>query len=289
MSARSGDPEPGYIMRPPTLAHETSSPGTLGQHTTGAASLKFTKNRQRTKKCARWVMYTGYLLMILDALGVILIFLELFGRGQHHRMVKRRRERNPGGQVHHQRAFRDDEIFSFGQQVGIDIFKLLHAAALFAQGWFMVRATKIVIRQISTQEVNPSAQIEKHSEKVSKLFKAVVMLIVGGLLIKAAANLYAFIVVDNFFADKFKDDYKDWKADTKLQYMDPNKLKIEKARWERMDEIEGWWSIFGPTAMMIDLALTACCCSCVLFCFNSYKKGLTDFEESPNNPSFSNF
>lgn len=124
---------------------------------------------------------------------------------------------------------------------------------------------------------------------MGKLFKAVVMLVVAGLLVKAVANLYAFIVVDGFFADKFKDDYKQWKADTKLRYTDPDKLDIEKERWERMDEIEGWWSIFGPTAMMIDLAATACCCSCVLLCFNQYKRGLLEFEESPNNPSFSNF
>lgn len=56
-----------------------------------------------------------------------------------------------------------------------------------------------------------------------------------------------------------------------------------------MDEIEGWWSIFGPTAMMIDLLLTACCCSCVLYCFSSFKKGLIEFEESPANPSFTNY
>ena len=113
------------------------------------------------------------------------------------------------------------------------------------------------------------------------------MLIVAGLLIKAVANLYAFVVVDNFFEDQFKDVYKQWKNDAKLQYSDPAKLKIEKANWERMDEIEGWWSIFGPTAMMIDLALTACCCSCILFCFHSFKKGLQEFEDSPSNPSFS--
>lgn len=88
----------------------------------------------------------------------------------------------------------------------------------------MVRATKIVIRQISTQEINPRVQMEKYAEKVSKSFRTIVMLIVVGLLIKAVANLYAFIVVDKFFANQFKDDYKDWKADTKLQYMDPSKL-----------------------------------------------------------------
>jgi len=112
------------------------------------------------------------------------------------------------------------------------------------------------------------------------------MLIIAGLLIKAVANLYAFVVVDNFFEDRFKDDYKEWKNDARLQYMKPNELKIEKERWEKMDEIEGWWSIFGPTAMMIDLALTACCCSCVVLCFNNYKNGLIEFEDSPHNPSF---
>lgn len=153
----------------------------------------------------------------------------------------------------------------------------------------MVRATKVVIRQIKIQERNPRVEIQKYADKVTSAFKAVIMLVVCGLLIKAVANLYAFVVVDNFFEEQFKDDYKEWKNDARLQYMNPKQLKVEKERWEKMDEIEGWWSIFGPTAMMIDLALTACCCSCVLYCFNSFKKGLIEFEESPNNPSFSNY
>lgn len=258
----------------------------------GASSLRFTKNRKRTKKCARVVMYMGYLLIVLDALGVFFVLLELFGPGQHHRAVNRRRQRqnmidNQGDGAKHQKEFRDDEVFSLGQKIGIDLIKLLHAAALFGQGWLMVRATKAVIRQIRIQERNPRVEIQKYSEQVSRMFKAVIMLVVAGLLIKAVANLYAFVVVDNFFEEKFKDDYREWKNDARLQYMDPQKLKVEKERWERMDEIEGWWSIFGPTAMMIDLVLTACCCSCILYCFNSFKKGLAEFEESPQNPSFS--
>lgn len=42
------------------------------------------------------------------------------------------------------------------------------------------------------------------------------MLIVAGLLIKAVANLYAFVVVDDFFEAQFKDVYKQWKNDAKL-------------------------------------------------------------------------
>lgn len=99
----------------------------------------------------------------------------------------------------HQKAFNDDEVFSFGQQLGIDFIKLLHAVTIFAQGYIMVRATKFVIRQIKIQERNPRVEIQKHAEKVTKLFKTVIMLIVVGLLIKAVANLYAFVVVDNFF------------------------------------------------------------------------------------------
>lgn len=87
--------------------------------------------------------------------------------------------------------------------IGIDFFKLLHAAAIFTQGWFMVRATKVVIRQIRIQERNPRVQIQKHAENVKKIFKAMIMLIVCGLLIKAASNLYTFVVVDKFFSAKF--------------------------------------------------------------------------------------
>ena len=89
------------------------------------------------------------------------------------------------------------------QILGIDFFKLLHAGAVFAQGWFMVRATKVVIRQIRIQERNPRVEIQKHAENVTKIFKAVIMLIICGLLIKAASNLYTFVVVDRYFSAKF--------------------------------------------------------------------------------------
>jgi len=54
------------------------------------------------------------------------------------------------------------------------------------------------------------------------MFKAVVMLVVAGLLIKAIANLYAFIVVDGFFETQFKEDYKEWKSDARLHNMNEN-------------------------------------------------------------------
>ena len=100
------------------------------------------------------------------------------------------------------------------------MIKLLHAAVLFAQGWFMVRATRLVIRQIRIQERNPRVELQKQSDNVAKLFKAVLMLVVAGLLIKAIANLYAFIVVDHFFESQFKEDYKEWKSDARLHNMD---------------------------------------------------------------------
>ena len=84
----------------------------------------------------------------------------------------------------------------------------------------MVRATRLVIRQIRIQERNPRVEIQKQADKVVKMFKAVVMLVVAGLLVKAIANLYAFIVVDHFFETQFKDDYKEWKSDARLHNMD---------------------------------------------------------------------
>lgn len=67
----------------------------------------------------------------------------------------------------HQKEFHDDEIFSFANKLGIDFIKLIHAAALFVQGWFMVRATKLVVRQIQMQERNPRVNINKQSERVN--------------------------------------------------------------------------------------------------------------------------
>lgn len=61
-------------------------------------------------------MYLGYLIMICDALGIMLILIEMLTSGQHHRMVNRRRQRgNAHDGMRHQKEFHDDEIFSVGQ------------------------------------------------------------------------------------------------------------------------------------------------------------------------------
>ena len=49
----------------------------------------------------------------------------------------------------------ESEIFSKGWIISIDMIEMLGWAANFAQGWLMVRATKYVVKQISTQEVDP--------------------------------------------------------------------------------------------------------------------------------------
>ena len=103
-------------------------------------------------------MSMGYILMIIDVIAVLFVIIDMFSSGQHHKMVNRRRnhiDKGPApkdmqatvaGDQPHQKEFHDDEIFSFANKLGIDFIKLIHAAALFAQGWFMVRDTKLVVR-----------------------------------------------------------------------------------------------------------------------------------------------
>lgn len=51
-------------------------------------------------------MYMGYVIIVLDILGIIAVLMEMVGAGQHGRMVKRRRKRadmmeNPEGAPKH--------------------------------------------------------------------------------------------------------------------------------------------------------------------------------------------
>jgi len=64
-------------------------------------------------------MYVGYLLIVLDCIGVLFVLIEMFGSGQHHKMVKRKRQRenmiaNQTEGAKHQKEFDDADIFSFG-------------------------------------------------------------------------------------------------------------------------------------------------------------------------------
>lgn len=97
MSARSSSQEsdPGYVMRPPSLGHYQSQPSSLSisnDSTNNTVNLKFTKNRSRTKKCGRLLMYLGYLQMVLDLVGVVFIVVELVNYGKSRRHLSRRRQ-----------------------------------------------------------------------------------------------------------------------------------------------------------------------------------------------------
>lgn len=93
-------------MRPPQFSHQTASPNLASMQVDVESSLNFTKNRKRTKRCASVLMYMGYVIIVLDILGIIAVLMEMVGAGQHGRMVKRRRKRadmmeNPEGAPKH--------------------------------------------------------------------------------------------------------------------------------------------------------------------------------------------
>lgn len=226
-------------------------------------------------------MYVGYGQMIMDALAIIVTIMEMIEAGGRKERNVKRTHSNEKIQL------QEADIFSKGWVISIDAIELLGILANFAQGWLMVRATKYVVKQISTQEVDPQTRIEKYSERVSKAFKAVSMIIMITLLVKAVTNLMAFVMLDSFLKERFDRNYSEWKKDSKIRYYDAKILESEKLDWEHMDEIEAWWSVFGPTAMIVDLVVFSLCCGSVICCFRTYKKGLEEFEESPNNPAFS--
>jgi len=83
-------------MRPPSLGHYQSQPSSLNistDTTNNTVSLKFTKNRSRTKKCGRLLMYLGYLQMALDLVAFGFIFSSMFNyRKSHGGHLSRKRQ-----------------------------------------------------------------------------------------------------------------------------------------------------------------------------------------------------
>ena len=106
------------------------------------------KSRKRAKRCGKVVMYIGFIMMILDLFGIGNFILSIFGLD----MFPDREEKE---------IFTDANLKTLGL---IDAFRM---CLDFAQGYFMVMATKQAIKGLSTSELNPRAVVNKVGDEVS--------------------------------------------------------------------------------------------------------------------------
>mmetsp|Transcript_31773 Transcript_31773/g.48764 ORF Transcript_31773/g.48764 Transcript_31773/m.48764 type:complete len:93 (-) Transcript_31773:422-700(-) len=70
------------------------------------------------------------------------------------------------------------KIFGTGYKLTSAFFSLITDSACLFQGYLMVKLTKVAIRQISSQEVNPQFRMERHAYVVTPIERKIFILIV---------------------------------------------------------------------------------------------------------------
>lgn len=102
--------------------------------------IDFNTSRGKTKMWARSILYLGLLIIVANACGILYSIVTLFihvGRGNEEQ----------------RKEFR--ELFGEANIVFLHLGRILRFSIELAQGYFMIKATKLVIKEISSQEANP--------------------------------------------------------------------------------------------------------------------------------------
>ena len=139
-------------------------------------------------------MYLGYILMFLDGLSIIsaifnfLTYLR-YGNGS-------------------------DPFLAYSGKGTIFcgwFFDIMRKICEFSQGYLMVRATKLVIKQISVHEFNPNMEIIKYAKSVLEYEKKILILIFANIIVGAITGFYWYTVYDKYLENTFKEDYTEFK------------------------------------------------------------------------------
>ena len=144
--------EEGYSYTAPrVLANAESSTGVI-------QNKKFDAYRRRATKWGKCIMYIGYFLMITNGLGLFTNFGKLYMIFFTERP-----------DVKHGPEDRDPRRPFTAWEMSVGVFmdnfsKLLHISI----GYILVKATKIPIRQMSSQKFDSSTEIIKMSGDVKK-------------------------------------------------------------------------------------------------------------------------
>lgn len=149
------------------------------------------------------------------------------------------------------------------------------------QGYFMVQATKAVVRQIDSQEINPTALSKKYTPQVWDYFRRVIMLVMLSLVIKAISGLMTYVYIDSYLLKEYDEDYLAWKNDNFYSADGSGYLSTPEETADYIDHVQAMWSVWGPAAVCFGLLMTMCCCGTVLCSFRKYQRRLSAYEESP--------
>ena len=111
-------------------------------------------------------------------------------------------------------------------------------------------------------------------------------MIVGLVLVRAVRAYLMYEIVDSFLQDEYKESYSTWKAMGTTSNLFSNNLKEEEHEAvENYEEMQRFWSEFGPVSSIIIVISTMSCCSTILCCFSKYRKHLEIYENDPHNPA----
>uniref|UniRef100_A0A7S3CM55 Uncharacterized protein n=1 Tax=Strombidium rassoulzadegani TaxID=1082188 RepID=A0A7S3CM55_9SPIT len=94
-------------------------------------------------------------------------------------------------------------------------------------------------------------------------------------------------IVEDFLILEYKQSYNSYKV---LEFEPVSELSIEVKNLEneevqKFSEMEEFWSTYGPFSSIIVILGTLASCLSIVCCFNSFRRNLEIYEESPFNPA----
>lgn len=228
-------------------------------------------------------MYIGYILIVVDTIAAIFGVLGLFG-------LKMDPNRGPRGRKHqHQQKlgeaalsieedpFAPEKMFSQGQMILAQLVDITECVGLAIMGFYMVRATKLVIRQLSSQEMNPNSPVDKHVEEVRGYERKIAFIILMYIVIEGVTQIYWFFTIDSYLESTFDTDYKKLKelaGGEDNSTTDHLKVLIEEEQMDNIDHMQQVMTVYGPIAIILSMFISIGCCSSVFCCFTQFRKNL---------------
>ena len=107
-------------------------------------------------------------------------------------------------------------------------------------------------------------------------------------IVKAVAM---YELVEKFLQEEYEDSYDSWVRATENQAYD-NKVSVNEEIMNEIEErealkyqqMEDFWSQYGPISSILLILSTFMSCLAVLCCFKKYHENLEKYEKSPINP-----
>ena len=148
----------------------------------------------------------------------------------------------------------------------------------------MIKATKHSVKQIRDQMSDgQSRQFHRYTKMVLKFQKYVLAIIITVVIVRAVRAYLMYLVLDDFLRVEYKMAYTHWselrkgpnaKVSSLASREKEKAVKYEFDEARKYEELEEFWSTYGPFADAIFILTTVCVCSGVLTCLNKYRKNL---------------